>query len=155
MTEPMIETLWVLQADIDDESPQILGSLIEKALINGALDAHYTALLMKKNRPGHRFELLSKPEDKDRFIRFLLTETTTLGVKAKEIERHALERRFSCIDIHQRQINVKLALLDGKVLRAQPEFEDCKKLAEELGVPVREILEEAKAVARDRFLNGE
>lgn len=147
----IIEQLDVLQADLDDESPQVLGALIDKCLSEGALDAHLTALLMKKNRPGIRVEVLCRPEQREQFIGLLLRETSTLGVKARRVERHALPRRMETIELEGAKIRVKLALLDSKVIRATPEFDDCRALAEKSGRPLREILQDATRAAA-RFL---
>lgn len=144
----VVEPLDVLQADVDDESPQVLGALIEKLLGAGALDAHLTPLLMKKNRPGTRIEVLCRVEESERFVRLLLLETSTLGVKARRVERHALARRMERVKLRGRTVRVKLALLDGRVIRAAPEFEDVKALAEASGRPLREVLDEAREAAR-------
>lgn len=138
------EELDVLQADVDDESPQVLAAACERALALGALDAHLAPLLMKKGRPGTRIEVLCRPEDRDRFLRFLLTETSTLGVKVRRVERYALERRFDTVNVEGQQIRVKVAVLDGEDLRGVPEFEDCRAAAEKLGKPVREVVEAAR-----------
>lgn len=149
------EELDVLQSDIDDESPQVLGVLIERLLAEGVLDAHLTSLHMKRNRPGLRVEVLCHPTDRERFIRLLLAETSTLGVKARRVERYSLPRRFEEIQVRGKPIRIKVALLDGAPLRAVPEFSECQALAESLRLPVRQVLDEARAecaawIARQR-----
>lgn len=143
------EELDVLQADLDDESPQVLGALIERCLSEGALDAHLTPLHMKKNRPGIRVEVLCRPDDRGKFLRLLLTETSTLGVKARRVERYSLDRRMEKIHLRGSDIAVKVAVLEGTAIRAVPEFADCAALAESLGLPVKQVLEEARALAAD------
>lgn len=142
------ETLDVLQADLDDESPQTLGALIGRLLEAGALDAHLTPLVMKKNRPGCRIELLCSPEDREKFLELLFRETTTLGVKARSCERYALARRFEEIHLEGCRIRLKIASLDGEDLRAVPEFEDCKAAADSLGRPLRDVIEQARSMGR-------
>lgn len=142
------EQLDVLQADLDDESPQVLAALVEHLLAEGALDAHLTPLLMKKGRPGTRVEVLCKPSDRDRFVRLLLTETSTLGVKVRTVDRYSLHRTTEQVEITGATIRVKVAWLDNRPLRAAPEFEDCRAAAERTARPVREILDEARAAAR-------
>ena len=152
MTDGLIrEELDVLQTDVDDESPQVLGSLIERALIEGALDAHLAPLTMKKNRPGIRVEILCKPQDRERFVRLLLTETGTLGVKVRRIDRYSMPRRIEEIIVGGCTVHVKVAVLDGIAIRAVPEYEDCRAVAAEQGRPLRDVLAEATAIAR-RFL---
>jgi uncharacterized protein (DUF111 family) len=145
------EELDVLQCDVDDESPQVLGALIDRALVAGALDAHLCPLVMKKNRPGTRVEVLCRPQDRDKFLRFLLAETSTLGVKARRVDRYALPRRMEEVEVVGQKVRVKLALAGEKVLRATPEFEDCRRASEKTGVALREVIEAARSVAR-KFL---
>jgi hypothetical protein len=143
-----IEELDVLQADLDDESPQVLGALQGRLLQAGALDAHLCPLLMKKNRPGSRVEVLCRPEDRERFVRLLLTETSTLGVKVRRVERYALARRFEEVKVRGEVIRLKVAVLDGEDLRAVPEWDDCVRAAERLGMPAREVQKMAEAAWR-------
>lgn len=146
-----MEELVVLQADLDDESPQVLGAMVQRMLTLSALDAHLCPLVMKKNRPGLRLEVLCRPEHKNTLITAMLLETGTLGVKARTVERYSLGRRMESIKIDGREIRIKCALHGGAVVRAVPEWDDCARVAEELGRPVREVLDEAKSLAR-RFL---
>ena len=144
----IVETLDVLQADVDDESPQVLGALIGRLLAEGALDAHLTPLVMKKNRPGIRIEVLARQADSRRLTVLLLRETSTLGVKSHPVQRTSLPRRQEIVTLHGHDVRLKVALLDGVVLRANPEFEDCKSVADVTGRPLREIIEEARALGR-------
>lgn len=130
----------MLQADVDDESPQVLGALVETLLGAGALDATLAPIFMKKNRPGTRIEVLCLPDHRERFLRLLLTETSTLGVKARRIERYALPRRFDTVEVNGHSIRVKVAVLDGSDLKAMPEFEDCRRAAQAIGLPVRDVI---------------
>lgn len=145
------EELTVLQTDLDDESPQILGALLPRLLGEGALDAHLQPLLMKKNRPGLRLEVLCREEHRAALLRLIFRETSTLGVKARRLDRYALRRRMEKVTVAGMEIRVKLALLDGEVLRAVPEFEDCRAAAEKCGRPLRDVIEDARQEAR-RFL---
>jgi uncharacterized protein (DUF111 family) len=138
------EELDVLQADLDDESPQVLAAFIERALAEGALDAHLTPILMKKGRPAVRLEVLARPDDRERFLRLILTETATLGVKVRRVERYALPRRFDTVEIDGHKVRIKVALLEGKAVRGVPEFEDCRRVALATGQPVRSVVEQAK-----------
>ncbi len=142
------EELDVLQADIDDESPQVLGGLMDRALREGALDCHLTSLQMKKNRPGTRVELLCRPEDRERFVRYLLVETSTLGVKVRRVERYSLHRHGDDVLIQGVKVRVKVAKLDGKPIRAVPEYDDCLHAAEKRGLPLKQVLEEARTRCR-------
>ena len=147
MTPLLREELDVLQTDLDDESPQVLGALIDRLLAAGALDAHLTPLLMKKGRPGTRVEVLAPPALREPLLLLLLTETRTLGVKVRRVERYSLPRETRTIQLRGHTIRLKVALLDGQPLRATPEFEDVRAAATALGLPLRPLLEEANAAA--------
>lgn len=140
-------TLAMLSCDIDDESPQVLAHVQARALALGALDCVLLPTLMKKGRPGTRVEILCEPARSPDFAALLLRETSTLGVREATVQRHALAREMRSVVVHGHKIRIKLASADGVPLRAQPEFEDCRAAAESLALPVRTILEEARAAA--------
>lgn len=142
------EELDVLQADLDDESPQVIAAFMDLALREGALDAHATPLTMKKGRPAVRIEVLCNTRDRDRLVRLILVETSTLGVKVRRVERYSLHRRFEDVLLHGEKLRIKVALLDGRPLRATPEYEDCRRIAEKKGIPLRQVLDDARARAR-------
>jgi len=148
MGDMSCEELVVLQADLDDESPQVLGAVIGRMLSLGALDAHLCPLVMKKNRPGVRLEVLCRAELKDALVMAMLLETGTLGVKARTVLRYALARRMESVIVGGHAVGVKCAIHDGAVVRAVPEWDDCARVAEELLRPVRDVLDEARALAR-------
>lgn len=147
-----VEQLLVLQTDIDDESPEVLAGVLPILLKAGALDAHLAPLVMKKGRPAIRVEVLCREDSREDLLRVLFRETSTLGVKVHTVERVALARREEVINLDVYKIRVKVALLDGEPLRAVPEFEDCREVAEKSGRPLREVMETARVEAR-RFLN--
>jgi len=136
-------TIRVLEANLDDMNPQIFGYLLEKALAAGALDVFATPVQMKKSRPGTQVTILCKPEDEAKFQEMLFAETTTLGVRSHLVERRALPREFVKVSTRFGEIRIKIAREDGRVQHASPEFEDCRKLAEEKNVPLREVMEQA------------
>lgn len=139
----------VLEADLDDESPQVLGWLSKKLFDEGALDSTLTPNIMKKGRPGTRIEVLCHPSHRDKFVRLLLTETSTLGVKARRIDRYSLEREVRQVEYQGHTIRIKLAWLENKILKYMPEYEDCRVAAEELKIPLRQVMIESRVIARD------
>jgi uncharacterized protein (TIGR00299 family) protein len=141
---------WMLETNLDDCSPQLLGALVERTLEAGALEAFVVPVVMKKGRPGHLFSVLAPGHLRDALAKLLFAESTTIGVRYHRIERLALERRFEEVDTPLGRVRMKLALCDGDVINAQPEFEDCRRLARERGVPVKEVLAEALAAWRRR-----
>ncbi len=136
-------TIRVLEANLDDMNPQIFGYLLEKALAAGALDVFATPVQMKKSRPGTLVTILCRPEDEGKFQEMLFRETTTLGVRSHLVERRALPREFVKVITRFGEVRLKISRSDGRVLRASPEFEDCRKLAEENNVPLHEVMEQA------------
>jgi uncharacterized protein (TIGR00299 family) protein len=136
-------TIRVLEANLDDMNPQIFGYLLEKALAAGALDVFGTPVQMKKSRPGTLVTILCKPEDQTKFEEMLFAETTTLGVRSHLVERRALPREFVKVETEFGDLRVKVAWKDGRVQHASPEFDDCRKLAEEKNVPLHEVMEQA------------
>ena len=136
-------TIRVLEANLDDMNPQIFGYLLEKALAAGALDVFGTPVHMKKSRPGTLVTILCKPEDQTKFEEMLFAETTTLGVRSYLVERRALPREFVKVETEFGDLRVKVAWKDGRVQHASPEFDDCRKLAEEKNVPLHEVMEQA------------
>ena len=136
-------TIRVLEANLDDMNPQIFGYLLEKALAAGALDVFATPVQMKKSRPGTLVTILCKPEDENKFQQMLFAETTTLGVRSHLVERHALPRDFVKVATRFGVVRVKLSRDAGRIQHASPEFDDCRKLAEEQNVPLHEVMEQA------------
>jgi uncharacterized protein (TIGR00299 family) protein len=137
------DTVTVLQTNLDDINAEILGRVMKRALIEGALDVFYTPVQMKKNRPGVLLSVLCGEGDADRFSEMLLTETTAFGVRRYTSERRKLRREFGVVDTQYGRVAVKYGKLDGKVVQASPEFESCKRVAEDNHVPVRAVYDAA------------
>lgn len=144
-------TIRVLEANLDDMNPQIFGYLLEKALAAGALDVFAVPIYMKKSRPGTLVSILSKPEDEAKFQAMLFAETTTLGVRSHLVERHALPREHVTVATRFGEVRVKVARAGGRVLHASPEFEDCRKLAEDRNVPLQDVIEQAMLRFGEQF----
>lgn len=133
-------TITVIEANLDDLSPQVLGHVLEQALSAGALDLFYTPVQMKKNRPGVLLTLLCHPSDRARMCELLFRETTTLGVRYRDEQREILQREFVLVTTPYGAIRIKLAKApDGRVLNAAPEYEDCRAAAETQSVALREV----------------
>jgi uncharacterized protein (TIGR00299 family) protein len=132
-------TVTVIEANIDDLSPQVLGYAMERLLARGALDVTLTPLLMKKNRPGTLLRVLARPEDREELIAVLFRETSTLGLRMYQAERRVQSRSFVEVETPHGKVRVKVSA-DGSYA---PEYEDCRKLALATGVPLKQILAEA------------
>jgi uncharacterized protein (TIGR00299 family) protein len=137
------ERVLVLEATVDDMTPEQLGYLQDHLLEAGVLDVFVTPVQMKKNRPGVNVTVLARPEEGGEVSRILFTEGTTLGVRYHEVQRAVLERRFVSVETRYGTVRVKEGLFGGKVVNRAPEFEDCRKLARARGVPLKAVQQAA------------
>jgi len=138
---PQDEHLWMIETNIDDASPQIVGHVMERAFELGALDCFFTPVQMKKNRPGVLLSILSDASTKESVMKLLFTETTTLGVRSYEVLRRALQRAVVAIETPYGQIDVKVGILNGRVVNEMPEFEQCRAAALAANVPLKAVEE--------------
>lgn len=145
-TEDGSERLWMIETNLDDASPQIIGHVMDRVFELGALDCYFTAVQMKKNRPGVLLSVLCGRHDKEAVMKLLFTETTTLGVRSYEVERRALRRSIVQVETQYGPIDVKVAHLNGRVVNEMPEFEQVRTAALGAGVPLK-VVEEAARVA--------
>lgn len=132
---PETTTVSVLEANIDDASPQVLAYALDRLMDAGALDASLQPVYMKKNRAATLIRVIARPEDQEKLAQILFAETTTLGVRIYNAERRVLERRFEEVDTPYGRVRVKVTE-HGRA----PEYEDCRKLAEEKGVPLKDVI---------------
>ena len=144
------ERLWMIETNMDDISPQILGHVMERAFELGALDCYFTSVQMKKNRPGVLLSILCRSEQRPALTDLLFSETTTLGIRAYEIERRALERKIVAVETQYGPIDVKVAELNGHVAKAMPEYEQCREAARRANVPLRLVEEAAQAALKNK-----
>ena len=140
------ERLCMIETNIDDVSPQVLGHVMDRAFELGALDCYFTPVQMKKNRPGVLLSILCAPDRKEQLTELLFKETTTLGVRSYEVERRALRRSSKRVETQYGPIDVKVAHLNGHVVNQMPEFEQVRAAATKAGVPLK-IVEEAVRAA--------
>lgn len=140
------DTITVLETNLDDLSAEILGNFMERALAAGALDVFHTAIQMKKNRPGVLLTVLCAEADADKFSEMLMRETSSFGIRRYKAERRKLGREFMTVKTPYGDLTVKVGRLDGKVVQAAPEYESCRKLAEQAKVPLKEIYDAALRV---------
>src|ERR1051326_2032990 len=138
-----IEEITVLEANVDDMTPQVFGYVMEQALQNGALDAFGTPVQMKKSRPGMLLTVLCRTEDSQKLTKLVLAETTTLGVRMRKESRAALTRRHVSVNTRWGAVRMKLANLNGSISNYAPEYEDCRQIAKEQKVPLKTVMQEA------------
>jgi pyridinium-3,5-bisthiocarboxylic acid mononucleotide nickel chelatase len=149
-TQVPVEEISILEANVDDMTPQVFGYVMEQALAAGVLDVFATAVLMKKNRPGMLLTVLCRPEDSARITRLIFTETTTLGVRMRREKRATLQRRHLSVQTRWGEVRMKLANLNGSVSNYAPEYEDCRRIAEQQRIPLKTVMQEAIKVYLER-----
>jgi uncharacterized protein (DUF111 family) len=131
-------TVAVLEANIDDASPQMLGYAMERLLDAGALDVTLQPLFMKKNRPGTLLSVIARPQDRDSLARVILAETTTIGLRIYDAERRVQARSSIEVETPHGKVRIKVTS-DGFA----PEYEDCRRIALAAGVSLKQVIAEA------------
>ncbi len=132
------EDIMVVEANIDDMSPEFYPYTIDKLLAAGARDAFLTPVIMKKGRPGTMITSLCTPATQDTVIKTLLAETTTIGVRYRRMNRKILKRDEKTVETDFGPVRMKTVEIDGHEY-SKPEFEDCKRIAEEFDIPLIEV----------------
>src|SRR6056297_2324010 len=120
----------MLETNVDDLNPEIYGYLFAKLFDAEALDVYLTNILMKKNRPALKINVLCESDKVDKIEEILYTETTTLGIRKYEIDRTTLKREIKTLETEYGSVRIKMAYKNNKFLKMAPEYEDCKKIAE-------------------------
>lgn len=141
------ETCVILEANIDDQTPETLGHAIETLVADGALDAWVEPIVMKKSRPAFKLCVLVSPVDEPALTEAFFRYTTTLGVRRRETTRSVLDREEITVEVEGIDVRVKLGRLDGDVVTVSPEYEDCARVAEATGLSLRAVLERATRLA--------
>ncbi len=142
-TQTSREIVTVLEANMDDLSPQVFGYVMDRLLEEGALDCFAVPVQMKKNRPGTLLTVLCKPEDAGQLSQIVFAETTTLGVRQREERRQILARKWVTVPTQWGEVRMKIASMNGTVKNYAPEYEDCRKIAAERKVPLKSVMNEA------------
>ena len=137
----------LLEANLDDMSPQLIEPLMSALFAAGAVDVWTTSILMKKGRPAWQVSALAPLESVASVEQAFFGNSTTLGVRRASMQRAVLSRSLASVKTRFGAVSVKLAADGGRVLDAAPEFDDCRRLADRAGVPVRTVLAEAAAAA--------
>ena len=142
----------MLETNMDDISPQILGYVQERLFAIGALDVWHTPIQMKKNRPGVLLSVMVPESLEGQAVALLFQETSTLGVRRRDVDRHAAAREMRDVDTEFGKVPVKVKLLDGAVVAAAPEYDVCRAIALEKGIPLQEVLALVTQAARQQLI---
>lgn len=139
-----------IECEIDDMNPQLFGPLMDRLAEAGALDVFYSAVQMKKNRPGTLVTAIAAPARREAIAAMLFTHTTTIGVRYQEMRRETLDREIRSVDTPLGAVRFKIATREGRVLNAAPEFDDCARIATERGMAIKDV----QAMATRAWLNS-
>jgi uncharacterized protein (DUF111 family) len=137
------DTVLQLETNLDDLNPQTYEYVMEQLFARGALDVTLAPVIMKRGRPGIVLTCLAAPAQLDRMLDALFKETTTLGVRIREVTRRVLPRRFVSVKVPGGVVRMKIADVNETTAKAAPEYLDCKQIAERTGRPVKEVLADA------------
>jgi len=141
------ERLTVVETNLDDMTGELVGFVMERLFEAGVRDVWVTPAQMKKNRPAVVLSVLCDPETLPAALQILLRETTTLGVRVQEVERLCLPREFEEVETPYGVVKVKVAKLGNEVVNISPEYEDCRRIALERNVPLKEVMAAAISAA--------
>ncbi len=143
------ERVLVVEANIDDMNPQWYEHVLERLFEAGALDVYLTPIQMKRSRPAVTLAMMVDESKLDAALGILFSETTTIGVRMHPVERRKLEREERTVETAYGPVKIKIARWDKRVMNAAPEYRDCLRLAEEKGVPLKEVWQAALAASRE------
>jgi uncharacterized protein (TIGR00299 family) protein len=130
----------VIEANLDDMNPQLYGYFVEQAFAAGALDVFSTSVQMKKNRPGILVTLMCESASENKLIDLIFRETTTIGVRTHEVRRRTLEREIVPVATPLGEVRMKVSRMNGTMLNATPEYEDCRQIAAQKGIPLKQVI---------------
>jgi uncharacterized protein (TIGR00299 family) protein len=140
--------LTVFETNIDDASPQLFDYVMERLFKAGALDVWLTPVQMKKNRPAVKLSALAPDALRAEIENIIFTETTTLGIRRCAVLRTAAQRREDTVRTQWGPVRVKTSSVNGRTCSVTPEYEDCRRLAETNGIPLKEVIAAARALPR-------
>ncbi|MBI3610291.1 MAG: nickel pincer cofactor biosynthesis protein LarC [Nitrospirae bacterium] len=136
------DRMTLLETAIDDLNPQVYEHLMERLFAAGALDVYLTSITMKKGRPGILLSALAEPHQAQALMEIVFEETTTLGIRQTEVQRRKLPRASQEVETRFGRVRVKAVTRSGGLQKRLPEYEDCKRIAQETGLPLRQIMDE-------------
>jgi uncharacterized protein (TIGR00299 family) protein len=144
------DTSIVIETNIDDMSPQVYDYVIERLMDQGAQDVYLSPIIMKKGRPANLLSVLTDRSKADALLDIIFRETTSIGARIQEVGRKKLSREIKDVDTIYGRVGVKVSKHGNEILTVTPEYDDCRKIAEERKVPLKKVMDEAKK----QFLNA-
>ncbi|HZV47553.1 MAG TPA: nickel pincer cofactor biosynthesis protein LarC [Thermodesulfovibrionales bacterium] len=130
----------VIETNIDDMIPQVFEHVIDLLYKAGSLDVYLTQVIMKKGRPGVKLTALCYEERKEALMKIILRETSSIGLRYYETRRRVMQREIKTVDTKFGKIRVKVSKLGNEIIKAAPEYEDCRKIARQFNIPLIEVM---------------
>ncbi len=143
-SEHIDDLMLKIEVSLDDMNPEFFGYIMDELYSLGVNDVYIQQVIMKKNRPGQILNILCQEEIKDKIIKFLFMETTTLGIRYAPYMVHRLERKFISVKTNWGNIDVKLGILSGEIVQISPEYTQCEVIARENKIPLKIVYDVAK-----------
>ncbi len=137
------DSKWLMAANVDDSTPEVIAYVIDKLLAAGAVDAWITPIIMKKGRPAFLLSALTDESGKSAVEAVMFAETSTIGIRWQMVNRTVADRTIVPVVTEWGSVDVKVAELSGQVINVAPEFGDCRNLAEKSGIPLKQIYQSA------------
>jgi len=144
------EEIAILEANLDDLNPQLIGYIVDLAFAEGALDVFTTPVMMKKNRPGTVLTVVTRLQHEEKLRALLFRESSTLGIRTRHEKRHALPRHYEAVVTPWGEVRMKVATVNGTVSQYAPEYEDCRRIAVAHHIPLKAVMQEAIRLYLDR-----
>ncbi len=141
----------LIETNIDDMNPEFYDYIMEKLFFQGALDVFLTPIQMKKNRPAHMLSIIVYEQNLKEILEVLFSESTTLGVRIREVKRLRLAQQNFIAETKYGKIKVKVGMFKGEIKNIAPEYEDCKKMAKQHKVPLKEVYDEAMKITYNKL----
>jgi uncharacterized protein (TIGR00299 family) protein len=137
-----IEEQYIIETNIDDMNPEFYEYIEEKLFSNGALDVYKTAIIMKKGRPAIKLSVLVSTDKEEEVLKIIFKETTSIGVRKYKVEKIMLDRDFSKKTTVYGEVTLKNSYYKGELIKSKPEYEECKIIAKENSIPLKQVYEE-------------
>ena len=142
---------WILECNIDDMNHEFIDYVMDKLFQAGAKDVYFTPIQMKKNRPALKLSVLYGREIEEKVFSIIFTETTSIGIRKYPVEKIMLDRKTQSVETPWGNVNIKLAYYKGQLVNTAPEYEDCKRLAEKTGLPIKQIYSEVSDLLKSNL----
>jgi uncharacterized protein (TIGR00299 family) protein len=139
------EKIGIIETTIDDATPELLSYVADRLLAAGASDVHRTPIQMKKGRSGMQLTILCAPARAAELQQIVFLESTTLGLRYREEDKFILDRAIVSVETQWGEVRIKLGIAAGAVANTAPEFEDCKRLAQQHAIPLKQVMQAAMA----------